>query len=279
MTTRRRLATIAVLALCGTTALVGCGDDDDTSASDTTEAAADDGTTTTEAGADEPAGGDTAEVCTAYTEVTLAFGGEPEGDPAAWFAENVEPHIVTLEEQGPEEIADALAVMTDAARKAGEGGDFSAFEAPEFAEAQSEVDPYMYENCEFDTKLEVTGADYSFEGMPEEVDAGRVAVLFTNEGAEAHEIGVARKKDGVTESWDELLELPEDQVETKVDFVGGAFAAQNGDQGLLVGDFEPGDYIALCFVPVGTTVDESGEHAGDGPPHFMEGMRQEFTVA
>jgi hypothetical protein len=33
-------------------------------------------------------------------------------------------------------------------------------------------------------------------------------------------------------------------------------------------DFEPGRYALLCFVP----------DAGDGMPHFMHGMVQEFTV-
>jgi hypothetical protein len=38
--------------------------------------------------------------------------------------------------------------------------------------------------------------------------------------------------------------------------------------------------VAVCFVPVGSTIGEDGtEHEGDGPPHMVQGMRQEFTVA
>jgi hypothetical protein len=65
----------------------------------------------------------------------------------------------------------------------------------------------------------------------------------------------------------------------KIEMVGSAFAPMNGTQGLLVGDFEPGEYIAVCFIPTGTTIDDSGQHEGDGPPHFIEGMQQEFTVS
>jgi hypothetical protein len=52
---------------------------------------------------------------------------------------------------------------------------------------------------------------------------------------------------------------------------------------------QEGDYIALCFIPQGTTalpdfnapppsVDPAATQAPQGPPHFVLGMRQEFTV-
>jgi hypothetical protein len=47
-------------------------------------------------------------------------------------------------------------------------------------------------------------------------------------------------------------------------------------------DLDPGRYVALCFIPVGTTPDmiQSGAPpAEDTPAHFMEGMVTEFTVA
>ena len=45
-------------------------------------------------------------------------------------------------------------------------------------------------------------------------------------------------------------------------------------EGMLVADLAPGEYVAVCFIPVGTMPD----HEGTGPPHFVEGMKQEFTV-
>lgn len=262
---RRNLALALALATCTSSALAACGDDDDSA-----EPAATSSPAAEPMDVQEPAGSG---FCDAYVEVTLAMSGEP--DP-----EVLTTNIGIIEESAPEEIADSLTVMTDAVRSVLEsnGTDFSAMEAPEFAEAQSEVDPYVFESCAFDTALEVTGADYEFAGIPETVPSGRVAILFTNEGAEAHEIVVMRKGDGVTEDFDALLQLPEEQAMEKVMPVGGAFAPSTGASGLLVGDFEPGEYLAICFIPTGTVIADGAMTEGEGEPHFMHGMRQEFTV-
>ena len=61
---------------------------------------------------------------------------------------------------------------------------------------------------------------------------------------------------------------------------GASFAAP-GESDTLFVDLEPGRYVIVCFLPVGATPDnmealESGEL--QGPPHFTEGMVEEFTV-
>ncbi|CAN5170966.1 hypothetical protein BH20ACT3_BH20ACT3_07160 [soil metagenome] len=289
MRTRRQLAAVAILFGCTAGMLTACGDDDSdtTTGAPTTEAdagtEAPEADTTTEAapGTDEgtgteasSTGGDDTEFCTAYADVSAAFEGPP--DP-----ETITPLLETLDAEAPEEIADPLGVMTDAIRTALDSGgeDSSPFEDPEFVEAQSEVDPYAFENCDYDAKIEVTATEYAFEGIPDEIDAGTVAFLLTNEGNESHEIGLARKKDDVTESFDELLEMDQEEAETKIDFAGGAFAASNGDQGLAIADLEPGEYIAACFIPVGTSMEGDDMQEGDGPPHFTQGMKAEFTVS
>jgi hypothetical protein len=91
---------------------------------------------------------------------------------------------------------------------------------------------------------------------------------------EAHEIGVARIADGVTETVDELLALPEEEVGAKLEFANGAFAPAGGTSGVTM-DLAPGRYLYACFIPTGSI----GDQEGTGAPHFTAGMFGEFTVS
>jgi hypothetical protein len=151
--------------------------------------------------------------------------------------------------------------------------------------------------------IEVTAQDYHFEGLPTSVPAGS-SLTLTNAGAELHEIILVRKNDGVTESFDQLLALPEEEAFQKVTTAGVLFAApgQSASMGIdatgapapmeSITLVDEGEYLAICFIPQGTTEmpDFSAEAqpssdavaasaAPQGPPHFLLGMRQEFTVA
>ena len=81
--------------------------------------------------------------------------------------------------------------------------------------------------------------------------------------------------DGVTESLDELFALPEDEVFGKITPVNATFASPGESDSGSWNLTSPGTYAVVCFVPVGSV----GEAEGDGPPHFAEGMVQEFTVS
>jgi hypothetical protein len=76
---------------------------------------------------------------------------------------------------------------------------------------------------------------------------------------------------GTDETVDELLALPEDEVFSKVAMAGVVFADAPGAEATSMLDLEAGEYIALCFIPIGG--------AEEGPPHFTGGMVAEFTVA
>ncbi|MEJ7722307.1 MAG: hypothetical protein WKF58_18585 [Ilumatobacteraceae bacterium] len=57
-----------------------------------------------------------------------------------------------------------------------------------------------------------------------------------------------------------------------------------GETGHTVVDLTAGDYLAICFIPVGTTPEKMSEMEGqegppEGKPHFLEGMQLEFTVS
>jgi hypothetical protein len=173
----------------------------------------------------------------------------------------------------PDEVKPAVDTVV-ASSLAGEEG------SPGFDAAYGEVIGYVKDHCGFAT-VTVTATEYAFAGLPGALAAGPVVVDLDNAGTEFHVLWVVRINDGVTETLDELVALPEDESATKVTDVGGAFAAP-GDIGHGIIDLRPGRYIAICPMPTGSTPEnmplvESGEH--QGAPHFTHGMVQEFTVS
>ncbi len=151
--------------------------------------------------------------------------------------------------------------------------------------------------------IAVTAHDYYFGGLPSTVPAGST-LTFSNAGTELHQLIVARKNDGVTESFDELLALPPDEGQAKVTTAGVLFAAP-GESAVMgmdatgvpspmtaIGPLPEGEYLAICFIPQGTTEmpdfsqtpppsgapNAAGSAAPQGPPHFLLGMKQEFRV-
>ena len=257
MTMRTRWkATLLVLPLL--LGVAACGDDDDEPAA-------------SGSASEEPAEGDEAAVaCDTWLDIAAAFNGEP-------TIEQMEPLFAEMEANAPAEIADDLDVAISTARQVLETGDFAAFETPEMGEALSNSDGYFFEHCEADSKVEVTAVDYAFTGIPDELDAGLTFAKLTNgsSGGEAHELLIMRKVDGETAGFDELLALGEEEAAGRIEFVGAAFAAAEGDSSVAYLDLTPGEYVAVCFVPVG-----GGEDEGPGTvTHHDEGMVHEFTVS
>ncbi len=121
-------------------------------------------------------------------------------------------------------------------------------------------------------RTDVTAQDFHFVGLPATLKAGVIDFELTNTGQEFHVLVIVKKKDGVTESWDDLLNDPE--AEAKTETVAGAAAAPGQPAGSAVVDLKPGEYLALCPVAQGST----GETQGTGPPHFTLGMHQLLTV-
>lgn len=138
--------------------------------------------------------------------------------------------------------------------------------------------------------IEVTARDYEFEGIPDTVADGSTFSLTTEEG-EPHELVVIKLPDDETRSIEELLALPETEVEplfAGLQFVTIALPGTTDTPGVV----EPaggeaavsgaGRYVYVCSFPQGTTVEDiqnaTGPLEGDTPPHFTLGMSGEFTV-
>jgi hypothetical protein len=178
----------------------------------------------------------------------------------------------------PPEIADTVDSAVSAFQEQGE----AVFEDPTFVDAIAEIDQFVLDNCDYE-QVDVTMEDYSFTGIPDEVEAGTIAFSLTNDGAELHEFVVFQLRGDAT--LDDLLELPEDATEEDFgEFVkpvpGGGFAEPGASDLALVKLNKDGNYVALCFIPVGSTDEASAEAAEEAgaPPHFMEGMAAEFEV-
>ncbi len=226
-----------------------CGDDD--------EAAGNDTTTSAVAAAVSP------EACDAYVALSGALAGDPS---------QAGPVLEAFEGTAPAALAESAATMAAAYEELAGGGDPSVFGEPAFVEASAAVADAYFAGCETSAQLDVDGVDYGFEGLPEEIEAGRVALRFTNatEHDEPHELVLFRRLPGTDETVEELLALPEEEVMSKVAMAGVVFADAPGAEATSMLDLEAGDYIALCFIPIG-----GGE---DGPPHFTGGMVAELTA-
>lgn len=257
-------------------------DDDEPSATDDTEAVDTDTTATTtthSADTTAPAAtGDEAAFCDAVVETDVQFAAMqgPDGDPAA-----VTASLEAVESSAPDELADQTAFVIEEANAMLAGAGAEEGPSEEFNANYGEMVAWMANNCGFPV-VNVTAEDYAFEGIPETVAAGETLISFTNTGDEAHELLLLHKNEGVTETFDEILALGEEEGQALVTQAAGTFAMPGGE-GWTTSRLESGEYVAICFVPVGMTPEameaaETGGAEPEGPPHFTEGMIREFTV-
>jgi uncharacterized cupredoxin-like copper-binding protein len=272
--------TIAATAVILTLAAAACGGDDDD------DTAADGATDTTEAAADAAAAGTDA-YCAASLAIEVAPGPEIDFASAseeeigtamqAWMNDTMLPLVDDIEAVVPAEIEEDGNTLITTIRTAAETGDLSGLEGPELAEANAAVHTYDLDTCGW-TEQAVEAADYSFDGIPDEMDAGPVSFELTNGGQEVHEMIVAKINDDVTEPLEELIALPEEEAMSKIVFQGEPVAVAPGDSDFKVVDLEPGRYGVVCFIPMGMTSFEEGPPSPDAPPHAMQGMYAELTV-
>jgi hypothetical protein len=142
----------------------------------------------------------------------------------------------------------------------------------------------------------ITGSDYKYEGVPEELSAGQELVFVNDSTIEVHELVALKLPDGETRDIEELVALQQDELDLL--FGSGPPAAvlialpgedainALGDGTLTV----PGRYALICAIPLGADVEAYREFlAGPpseeppdipgGPPHFSQGMYAQTTVS
>jgi hypothetical protein len=270
------LALVAGLALSA----AACGGDDD--AADTTTAPAATVAATDAPATDAPA----TDASTTEPAGTMPTG---EGDAAAFCAAEMQIEAAASTDGDPMPAVEAALAAAPADVKPALEGVVAAFstgdtESPAFTEPYGEMMSWMKDNCGY-SNLDVTTTEYAFAGIPDEVPAGPTIITMTNLGEEFHEVLLMRKNDGVTESFEEILALGEEESQSMVTFAGAAFGPP-GAESHGVANLNPGEYLAICFLPEGATPElmaqmegpESSLPEGAGPPHFTHGMLFEFTV-
>ncbi len=252
--------------------LGACGDDDkaDGSAAAAGDLAGDD------------AAADAGEFCEAAVAVDAANLGLDSGETSP---DDIEQAMQAAQDSAPAELADAVATMVTEAHAMAAEAETAEEDGPppiasdEFFTASVDVGGYLSENCEFET-LDVTATNYQFAGIPDTVPAGTTVIDFSNDGTEFHEIILVKIAEGEDRPLEELIALPEDEVDALITdkaFVFTPPAAQT----YTTADLDPGRYVAICFVPVGATPEAlaSGAVVNEEDGHFMHGMVTEFEVA
>ncbi len=210
------------------------------------------------------------EACDAFVQLsalTFQMPEAPEEIPGFLNAQ-VLPVVRTITTGLPHEAAGAGAQVLDAYTQAATTGNPEALQSPELVSAQATVGKALHDGCE-GTALDVTGVDYAYHGLPDEVPAGRVQLSFTDGGTEQHEIMIVKLNQGENLTLDQVLALPQEEAFSHVTPVAGTWGSP-GETSYTSMDLEPGTYFALCNIPIG-----GGEQ---GAPHHTAGMKQTFVV-
>ena len=212
-----------------------------------------------------------------FSETAALRGGKPPTKAQlpkvqASYDKFVAGPLGELEKNAPDELADDVEKVVEASKQLRATGDAKPFESPALKATQTTIAGYFYEECSGE-KAEVKGVDFAYEGVKASYDPGEIRMKFLNEGKEEHELVLVKKNPGVKESFDELLQLPEEKAASKVEFLGGEEAAP-GEEAFVNADLTPGDYLIVCFIPEGSLPGKEGK----GKPHFALGMREEFRV-
>jgi hypothetical protein len=206
-----------------------------------------------------------AAACDAYTDFQAAMLG----DPAA-----VAPAVTALVDAVPSSLDDAAATLAPI------GDDPAAIEDPAVTDALNAIGEEAYDSCDVAEQLDVSGIDYAFVDLPSEIDAGRVAIRFTNDSTsdEPHELVLAAPADG--QSAAELAAMPIEELFAAARPMAVAFTDTPDQEATTMVDLEPGEYLVICTLPVGG-FPASGGPAEDGPPldpHSAHGMVTTLTV-
>lgn len=199
------------------------------------------------------------------------------GKPKQKDIQAAQTALSAAESAAPPEIAQqvqaVVAVTQTAAQSGGNPNDID----PNFRQNFIALQQYRFNSCGYQ-QLDVTGVEYEFQGVPKTLPAGKVAIRFTDAGAELHEVEISRVKSN--NSVKKIVGLPATEQVKKLEPVGGTFAMQNETTFAVAALTKPGRYAVACQLPVGSTSVQAVNEALKGHPksHAQEGMYATITV-
>jgi hypothetical protein len=227
-----------------------------------------------------PAAAQTTPEVTAFCDAALKADKavsklESGGKPKQKDIQAAETALSGAESTAPPEIATQVQAVVAATRTMLQSG--SDVEDPTFEQNFNALQQYQYNSCGY-PQVDVTGIEYEFQGLPKTLPAGKVAIRFTDNGAEFHELAVFRVKG--KDSVKKIVGLSEKEQAKKVEQVGATFAAQGQASYTIVDLSKPGRYGVVCNLPVGSTSEQAIEEAEKDHPksHAQEGMYATITV-
>ena len=115
--------------------------------------------------------------------------------------------------------------------------------------------------------INIKQVDYQFV-FSSRIQRGTHTIEVMNHGTQPHELVIVKLAKGGTIN-DVLVSFePGASSPPQGELVGGITGIEKGEQVRFTGEFGPGRYGLICFVPDAIT----------GRPHFLHGMTTEFTV-
>jgi hypothetical protein len=125
------------------------------------------------------------------------------------------------------------------------------------------------------TAVDVELDEFAFKFDKTKIKDGNVAFKGENVGEQPHEIALLKVPNNLT--LEQFLQvapalLASPTLPTGVEFVGGVFAEEPGDEAnlVVVEPLEPGHYIMACFLPDQNDPEET--------PHALKGMVSDFNI-
>lgn len=140
--------------------------------------------------------------------------------------------------------------------------------------------------------VEIVASDYAFGDLPARIGPETTLTMRNTSTTEVHELVAFALPDDVDGTAAEILELPEEQLESFLDGPPALviIAGPGGEPVVPVGDGtlpNPGRYLVFCAIPTGADPDEFLAAAATsdgppdipgGPPHFLHGMAATVEV-